>query len=635
MKSKQAITVFLSICLTVSFFAFYAPNIPLVSAYTGTIIYSASTNTITAIGGTSGTPIGFNDLYLADKAGTYTLKTRTGVSAIDASPISDTNALRPTDKVVLGGSANNLYVATSSFTGLTSYVITIVGTDNGGNSQSEILTVMGNGNTYTAKAYTTVASTQITALVGVGSFSYSLVQAQWGVSWETNAIQYSFSSVLVIGDGSTSTFFEATNIQVTFLYVAQNTIIDVKALATLTFGTILDQNYKTTSQGVDMFVLRGDGANPNGIYAESGSTVNLYSSNFKVMRYDTLTLGANQLILYGNITRIWNCYISYGEFYTQGTSAKTDFYNVVNTNGRSDGLFRMTGEALTINKLYDYSGVNILRSDMGGNPTIYNVFARNITNVISNSNYPIGNVTFVNPDIDVWAFAWSAPNGNNGYCYRSYTFDLTVVNSTAMLQNANVTLSKDGAVFYSGLTNSSGQVATQALVYGYYRQPSGNILQDATSWNLTITAINQQTYTTTFYPTAPITWNIALGALVTPTTYADAAFTWTPGNPSTNQTVTFTANSSYNNTVVNWYYWNYGDGSIFNGTSNIATHQFGNMQSYNVTLTINTSLGNSTITQVVTVGTGDDYTALIIVGAIFAATIVAVLVMVLARKRNE
>jgi hypothetical protein len=90
----------------------------------GTHTYNPATNTITSTGGTSGAPITFNDLWLADKAGVLYLDSRTGISGVDGASDPLTYNLRPADYVLLGGNRNDLYISTAAFSFTTAQSLT-------------------------------------------------------------------------------------------------------------------------------------------------------------------------------------------------------------------------------------------------------------------------------------------------------------------------------------------------------------------------------------------------------------------------------------------------------------------------------------------------------------------------------
>jgi len=64
-----------------------------------------------------------------------------------------------------------------------------------------------------------------------------------------------------------------------------------------------------------------------------------------------------------------------------------------------------------------------------------------------------------------------------------------------------------------------------------------------------------------------------------------ASFTFSPSSPTTGQTITFDASSSYDpNRTITSYQWNFGDGSIASGI--IVTHSYSSAGTYTVTLTV-------------------------------------------------
>ena len=87
--------------------------------------------------------------------------------------------------------------------------------------------------------------------------------------------------------------------------------------------------------------------------------------------------------------------------------------------------------------------------------------------------------------------------------------------------------------------------------------------------------------------------------------FSGVAFTWSPGNPMVNENVTFVAYSS-GDVVVNWYYWDWNDTQTSNVTGNTVGHVFGDYGVYNVTLVVNSELGDAVFAQVVTVGNAKD-----------------------------
>jgi len=117
----------------------------------------------------------------------------------------------------------------------------------------------------------------------------------------------------------------------------------------------------------------------------------------------------------------------------------------------------------------------------------------------------------VNPQVASWSFYWSG--SSTCAVFRQYEFDLTVTDSSANLQSANVTLVKDGAVVYTALTNSTGQIPTQTLTYGWYNAGNNSNIQDANPFTLLVSKSGYSLYNQTFHLTAKANWMIALQPL--------------------------------------------------------------------------------------------------------------------------
>ena len=93
----------------------------------GTWTYDVANNVITVIGATQGSPAGFVDAWNADKAGTLSLHARTGISAADGSAVNLTRNARPTDRVVLGGAKQDLYIVVAAWTNMTAATVQLTG----------------------------------------------------------------------------------------------------------------------------------------------------------------------------------------------------------------------------------------------------------------------------------------------------------------------------------------------------------------------------------------------------------------------------------------------------------------------------------------------------------------------------
>lgn len=339
----------------------------------------------------------------------------------------------------------------------------------------------------------------------------------WGNVEKLSPFQYSIEAKLIFGNSDTYTYFKDLDKQIQFLcnnsWSYGYSFITVGENCTFQLGQILNENMKTTERGCDFTIYSKDGWNPSfNVNTNDTSDVFLYSSSFKIFRYDIPTVTANQFVFLGCIDRIWNSKIYYGLINTNYRDAQIDIYNVEAIKGREDGLIMATNQIIYIDGLRLIETYNILRSDMR-NTVLKNVYARNITFALSNSNRPVGNVTFIDADIDKWVFNWQIPYDNQGFCFRQYTFNLNVLNGniTDFVEDATVQLWKDSNLVYEGVTNSSGMIPTQTLTYGYYHQATGNTIQNASSpYYLVVSHPDWQTYISRFYITEPLRLTVSM-----------------------------------------------------------------------------------------------------------------------------
>jgi hypothetical protein len=206
----------------------------LTSPANGNITYDKGANVIIVVGYSTRTPCTFNDVWNADKAGTFELVNARDITGADGAAVAVDHALRSTDMYVLG--IGDVYITITSFTA--NSIIQIVGTDECGVPQTENIAITGDG-TYNSTFYwRTITTTQVT--VFGGNFTYTLTQGQWGVVWKQATNQYEFDAKLVIGDGATATYFTDTNKQIVFTSTVLTAVgqywLECKTGSTVTFG---------------------------------------------------------------------------------------------------------------------------------------------------------------------------------------------------------------------------------------------------------------------------------------------------------------------------------------------------------------------------------------------------------------
>lgn len=330
----------------------------------------------------------------------------------------------------------------------------------------------------------------------------------WGQIVMQGLNQFDFNCKVQIGNGSTLTYFTDYGKQLEWNFynlTYDADIFQAKANATVTLGILINETSKSTKAGCTIISANPDGWNSHFRF-DTGSFGYLYSCNFICYRYSPVSFSSSEMFIQGEVRRIWNFMGSQTCFYDVSSCS---FYNVLDTNVVNEGLFYGMGPGNTYDTIRAYSCGTILRDGMAASKTYSNVFSRDSPYVYTSSNVGSEAFYFINPDIDIWAFSWGSATGE---IYRQYSLDLYVLNGalTDFVEDANVTLTHDGTIYGTWLTNSTGQISTQTLTYGFYNQTGGNTMYGGTAWTLTITHPDWQTYTSKFYPYAKMDWSISM-----------------------------------------------------------------------------------------------------------------------------
>jgi hypothetical protein len=447
----------------------------------GSFSYNPGTNTVTATGGTSGSPATFGDFVTADRAGTLNCQDARNITGADSSPVAVTRAIRPVERLVLGGPAHTLYLVVTNWNA-TSATIRMVGTDYDGNAQQEDIALSGNGTLYTVNRYKTITSTQVTALSGTG-FTYTLTQAGWGVIWNKGNGQYQLDCYFNIGDGSTSTYFKDINKQIIVSDLGNSTTyILVKANAAFYTAQLDSLANRVSSNACSILFLRLVGTNyycgitfNNGASGLIAGTFASLGCRLLIVNYDTSN-NVNLLNLIGHHIEInhmdsgviSNVLITYGSRYT----------------------LQVILAAATVENIKAYYCARALCL-FGDNVTINNPVVRNSTEYaiwVNSAN----TMNIINGDIDTWSLVYNAA----GVVYRKYTFDLHLVDINGNnISGATVTLKDNGGnTVFSVSTGTDGKIAQQTVSRGYYDQAHGNTLQEYGPHTLTITKAGCQDY---------------------------------------------------------------------------------------------------------------------------------------------
>ncbi len=484
--------------------------------------------------------------------------------------------------------------------------------------------------TYSSGTITCKGGTSTGQIQASDVYSASVTNG-WNIVTVNSGSQYTISANLVIGDGSTATFFASQNEQVNIVgyYTITNKANLTIGLPNLTCGSTWYMNTTSTTY-------------PH--VGQTGCVFNAYDSSLK---FTTPTYYAIAVCDANFVNCLIEDYCPSNPF---NVGSWYNFENSYYTNCIFTGWFSFTtANALgwQNSQIFNSQHYAISVDYWGGAGYTTNLIFNNLIVQNNGPSFVTGfetsyatnlNVYLVNPQVSPWTFTWSSTSTNVVF-YRQYDFDLTVLNgaTTDFVENANVTLTKNNVQVGTWLTNSSGQIPEQVLTYGYYDKTHGNTLQDGSyPFVLTVTHPDWANYTSSFYVTEKTKLTVSMQEPTTPPSYNSAVFTFTPSNPITNQTVSFDASGSNSTGVISSYDWVFGDGET--GTGVTASHAYNSTGNYTVTLTISGSNGTATYSQVVDVVdwiASDESTALVIVGVVVVAVVVSVIVVLLFFRRQD
>lgn len=451
------------------------------------ISYNPANNRIYVTGYTSGTPCTFDDIYNADKAGTFELLDGT----IDADPdtFSLDNAVRPTDELAL-----QLTITCTARGGAT---CDITGEDAWGNALTEAGIDISSGSATTTEYFGSVDASGITVDGMTNGDDFDIAQGQWGRVSKMSDISYYFeSSRLYIGDGTDeSTYFADTNKLVTFA-AGNDRCIELHYYdSNFRLGEVIDETLKVTGSGCALFV---ENTRTNIFIVSQPDTlgvVELYSSSFQASgNYD----GFLHLKSSGG-GRVWNCY--FGNRAQLSFAANLDVFNL--TACETVGL-RRPNENTSIERM------TVLRNSEHAvyfqDPTVQTanaVYGRAVDwDHSSTKDVPIGmndtgaNYCYVNDcDFNEWAIQW-LNNTTGSRLVRQHNFDLRVVDYDGTgIQDATVTMNDvDGTEIFSEATDASGDIAKQLIPYGYYEQATGDTIQPVGSYSPHVVTISKPGY---------------------------------------------------------------------------------------------------------------------------------------------
>jgi len=297
------------------------------------------------------------------------------------------------------------------------------------------------------------------------------VSGSWGKVTLQCTNQFCFGCKIIIGDGSTATWFADIEKQSSFQNILTShwqTFIHVKNNAHFYMGIVTDTTEKTTKSGCAFLYVEQAEIMFGLVSGDVNADIKLYGCQFICINTGTYTgyvspTNANN--------RIWNCIFEGGCCVRGGVSSvpsSGDFYNNLIQDAFA-GFTQATGvndRAYITDCRHGFHFTDNHGGDMS-NAIIINP---------TESDFNLNNVQVDRHALNVvcsWLFKWGITNTHK--VYRQYEFDLKVVDSAGTgIDTAKVKAWDAGnALVTNATTNASGVLATQTLNYGYYNQAGG------------------------------------------------------------------------------------------------------------------------------------------------------------------
>jgi hypothetical protein len=448
------------------------------------ITYDLTYNNIIVTGYTETAPCTFTDLYNADKAGSLQLKAPVA-AALD---LSLDRQIRPADDKAL---KLNIIITNFSVAG----EVTLTGLDKDGNAQTETISISANGTYVTTKWFKSIDTGGVDC---TGTYTIEITQSRWGVVWKEDN-SFIFNCGIVIGDGTTTTWFIDTQKQVLFKSTAPATFFNVKDNANLRFGTLIDATSKITKNGCTFIGFRTSAT--NFIVTQSdAANLEIFSSYF-------ISPNALATVNPRGGDKIYNSVFDNVRVVSPSTVA-VDFYDIeVKNVHAAQYAFRGVG---TMDRVMIYDVDYAIYFVGYIQATLKNLIVRNVSLSTILAASITTNDYLINADLDNWTITWSG--SSTGKFFRQYEFDLTVIDKdNNPISDAIVTLKdKNGTQVFSATTDINGKIPTQTVSYGWYEQATGDTLNSYSPHTLTISKAGYQIYTKKFTLDKKIDWRIKL-----------------------------------------------------------------------------------------------------------------------------
>ena len=290
------------------------------------------------------------------------------------------------------------------------------------------------------------------------------VAGSWGVVTRQCTDQFCLTCGIVIGDGSTATWFADVSKHILFTSATPKEIVEVKANGHFRLGELVaDKRTKNGcclhSQRTTQTQIRAEGTGGTG-------KIEMYSTCL------SCDASAGLLLIYANGIKVYNCCLSKNVYFN--LCANVDYFNITLQNSTTGGFRGSSGAFDKIVVTDSASTYGVVFAGTEGF-TVKNLYARNNTRIFyAFSVFTASDGYAVNWDVDNWIFHWDASATKR--LYRQYEFDLKLIDGGGTgIDTGKVKIwDKDDSLVTNTTTNASGVLATQTLNYGYYTQTGGN-----------------------------------------------------------------------------------------------------------------------------------------------------------------
>ena len=445
----------------------------------------------------SSTPATTDDIYNADKNGTFDLLEETP----PATGLVPTYSLRPTDELAI-----TVDVTLSSDTDAGSGdTVDVHGTDIDGTSLTESIDVSAGAGTYTTvNKFSSISSIDCN---GFSAGTVKITQNQWGVVWKKDN-WYRFDKGLYFSNTYFADSGKQYYINIKNWQIMSATVWLGAEGSNITFGELVDETSKSTKNGVSILFDNKADQYIN-VMVTSGGSVKLYSCYLSCINRNDALVAAKGTADANN--RVWNTVFTDGVAFSQ-----TVYTNIFNLNAIStSAIVRRPVTTATVERVYgNYVsyGAWFQNTEDG---YIKDIFGRNMGYAAFMESEHDYNCSLVNGDFDAWKVRWSGTN-NLARLYRKYTVNIKVIDKDGNpIEGANVTLKDvDGTEVFSATTDSNGEIPEQEVSRGYCQYPDNNLetnlTKDYSPHTLTISHQDYPSREFKFTLDKKIDWEIAL-----------------------------------------------------------------------------------------------------------------------------